>query len=281
MDNIIIINPDVDQHGAQKENIFVALDKDGTYLGSIYIYPFYAYDLEPEHPHNLYLYLHSEPGKEMSEQVKDQLLEKVLQRAAEIKKEEKQTKTRVYTGFLPHQKEGMDYFLQRGFIHDEGMHVLERLSREVIPPMEMPRGVTVQSWKMVTEVEQQQFIETHRQIFPRHPYSHERLSELKSLPGWNNFTAFDEEDIAGNVMMHINPDDTAVGWIEDLFVQRDYRRRGIGRFLVHTALTYFHNMGIHRVQLEHWSANKPALQLYRAFGFSQIDETEIAVGRYV
>jgi hypothetical protein len=44
---------------------------------------------------------------------------------------------------------------------------------------------------------------------------------------------------------------------------------------------HIHGMGIHRVQLEFWSANKPALHLYRAFGFSSIDETEIAVGRYV
>jgi ribosomal protein S18 acetylase RimI-like enzyme len=145
----------------------------------------------------------------------------------------------------------------------------------------MPKGITVQSWTMETEEEQQQFIETHRQIFPRHPYSLERLQELKLLHGWNNFTAFDESEIAGNVMVYINPDDAEVGWIEDLFVQRKYRHRGIGRYLVHTALTYFHNMGIQRVHLEHWSANKPAYQLYHAFGFIKIDETEIAVGRYI
>jgi len=39
------------------------------------------------------------------------------------------------------------------------------------------------------------------------------------------------------------------------------------------------NSSVQRVQLEMWSANKPAFQLYREFGFSPIDETEIAVGR--
>ena len=82
-------------------------------------------------------------------------------------------------------------------------------------------------------------------------------------------------------MVFIKRDDDTVGYIEDLFVQKQWRKRGIGKYLLTTALTHFQNIGIHRVQLEAWSANPPAFQLYREFGFSQIDETEIAVGRYV
>jgi ribosomal protein S18 acetylase RimI-like enzyme len=82
-------------------------------------------------------------------------------------------------------------------------------------------------------------------------------------------------------MVFITPEENSIGYIEDLFVLKRWRRRGIGKALLKTALAYFRDIGIHRVQLELWSANKNAFQLYRTFEFSVVDETEIAVGRYV
>lgn len=281
MESLIVVNADTDMYGTQKENIFIALDRNGATLGLLLIYPFLDYDTEPLHPHNLYLHLQPVPGTDLRECVKDRLLENALTRAAEIKCEAEQTKTRVYASFLRHQQEEIAYFLQRGFTHDEGMLILERSGFADLPQVELPSNITIQPWKMETRAEQQQFIETHRRIFPRHPYTTERLQELKSLPGWNNFTAFSQTEIAGNVMMFIKPDNDTVGYIEDLFVQKQWRRRGIGKALLTTTLAHFQNTGIHRVQLEHWSANKAAFQFYRAFGFSQIDEIEIAVGLYV
>ena len=281
MENLVVFNADTDRHGAQKENIFIAQDGNGEYVGSLLIYPYFDYDIESEHPHNLYLHLHSEQGQDLSESVKDLLLKHALQRATEIKRDAEQIKTRVYACFLKHQQEDVAYFLQRGFTHDESMLILERHDSSAIPRAEAPEAVTIQAWKMETNAQQHQFIETHRSVFPRHPYSTERLQELKSLPGWENFTAFSHTEIAGNIMVFIKRDSDTIGFIEDLFVTKQWRRRGIGRCLLCTALAHFHHLGIHRVQLEFWSANKPALHLYRAFGFSSINETEIAVGRYV
>jgi len=281
MQSLTVVNADADRYGALRENIFIALDGNGQYLGSLLIYPFFAYDTEPEHPHNLYLHLHAEREEGPSEPVKDLLLEHALRRAAQIKSDAEQTKTRVYACLLKHQQAEIAYFLQRGFTHDEGMYILERPESVGLPHVEVPEGVSVQPWRMETDAEQRRFIEVHRQVFPRHPYSIERLRELMSLPGWTNFTAFDHTGIAGSVMVFVKRDGDTVGYVEDLFVQRRWRTRGIGRYLLYVALAHFRGIGIHRVQLEHWSANKPALRLYRGFGFSPIDETEIAVGRYV
>jgi GNAT superfamily N-acetyltransferase len=281
MENLVVVNADTDRHGTQKENIFIARDGNGKYLGSLLIYPYFDYDLEPEHPHNIYFHLHAEQGKDLSESVKDLLLEYALRRATEIKRDAEQTKTRVYACFLKHQQEEIAYFLHRGFTHDEGMLILERHDSAVPPPSEAPKEFTIQAWKMESDAEQRQLIEAHRSVFPRHAYNTERLQELKSLPGWKNFTAFSHTQIVGNIMVFIKHDSDAIGYIEDLFVQKQWRRRGVGKYLLYAALAHFHGMGIHRVQLEFWSANKPALRLYRGFGFSSIDETEIAVGRYV
>ena len=268
--------------GAKRDNIFFALDREGEPLGSLFLYPFFDQVVAREHPLNLYLHLQVEVSAEESEPVKDQLLERAMRRAAEIKREEEQEKARVYACFFAHQQDEIAYFMRRGFVHDEGMLVLERRESAGLPQVEAPREITVQPWKMETEVEQRRFIEAHRKVFPRHPYSIKRLQELMALPGWSNFTAWHGTEIAGNIMVYQEgAGGNRVGCIEDLFVQRPWRKRGIARVLLYVALGHLQNRGIHRVQLEMWSANEPAFHLYRRFGFSAIEETEIAVGRYV
>ncbi|MGD8604214.1 MAG: GNAT family N-acetyltransferase [Anaerolineales bacterium] len=281
MKNIIVTNADRDGYGAHKENIFIARNEAGRHLGTLLIFPYLDFDIEPEHPHNLSLYLHPDGGKEISEPVKDLLLDYAMRRANEIKQEAGQPQTRVYACYQSHQQEEIAYFLQRGFTHDEGMHIYERNDPTLPPRPVAPEEVSIQEWKMETEAERRRFLEAHRLVFPRHAYSIESLQELMALPGWCNYVAFGDSEIAGNVMLFTKTADNTIGYIEDLFVQKQWRRRGIGRRLLYTALAHFQAASVYRVQLEFWSANKPGLRLYSEFGFTSIAETEIAVGRYV
>jgi len=281
MDDLYINGTDVDKYGAKKENIFIARDKDDKRLGLALIYPYYDFDIEPLHPHNIFLHLKIETDGRMSESIKDALLEKAVQRAIEIKREQKQEKTRLYACFFRYQLDEISYFLQRGFIHDEGMHIFERGESTRLNKVKIPENIDVREWDMETESELHLFIETHQKIFPRHPYSVEKLVELKSIQGWRNFTAFSGDKIAGNIMVYRKPDANSLGIIEDLFVLKRWRRQGVGRYLLYHSLAYLHSIGIDRVQLELWSANKKAIPLYQEFGFSSVEETEIAVGKYV
>ena len=183
MEHLVVASADTNMHGANKKNIFIARNQNGEKFGLALIYPFFDYDLEPEHPHNLYLHLHVEQERDEKNAIKDMLLKKAIQRATEIKAEEKQSKTRLYACFLKHQQEEINYFLERGFIHDEGMQILERYEQTDLLPLSKTRGLTVQSWKMETETEQERFIETHREVFPRHPYNTESLQKIRSQYG--------------------------------------------------------------------------------------------------
>lgn len=281
MTKLTVVRAKVDSYGAQKENILIALDENSEVLGSVCIYPFFAYDTEPEHPHNLYIHFRAERGQYLDEPVKDVLLENALRRAAEVKSQAGQVKTRVYACFFEYQKAEIAYFVSRGFIHDESMYILERENGREFPYLQALEGITIKSWRMNAESEQKLFIETHREIFPRHPYTPESLHKLKMLPGWNDYVAMSDTKIAGNIMVYFKDENNGIGYIEDLFVQAKWRRRGIAKNLVATALRYFQDAGINRVQLEGWSANKAAMELYGEFDFKPIRETEIAVGRYV
>jgi len=92
LEKLEVVTADSDMRGAQKENFFLALDRDGKPLGSLLIYPFFDQVIEREHPLNLYLHLRVEGGVEASEPVKDVLLEHALRRATEIKHETGQSK---------------------------------------------------------------------------------------------------------------------------------------------------------------------------------------------
>jgi ribosomal protein S18 acetylase RimI-like enzyme len=281
MGRIQVVCAEYDKYGAQKENVLIAIDENQKALGALCIYPLFAYDDEPEHPHTIYLHFRTEGSCRLTEPVKDILLERGLQRAAEIKRQAGQVQTRAYACFFEHQKDAIAYFASRGFEHDEGMYILERNSDKGLPSLEISEGIAFKRWEMETEEEQQRFIETHRKVFPQHPYSIEKIQELKTLLGWENLTGFHDGEIIGNIMVYIKDAKAGIGYIEDLFVQKAWRRKGIAKALLTMALRYFQEQDIFRVQLEMWSTNKAALGLYRAYNFEKIRETEIAVGIYV
>ena len=113
MEGLVIVNADKDMRGAQRENVFLALDESGKLLGSLLIYPFFDQVIEREHPLNLYLHLEAEGRAEASVPIKDLLLKHALRRATEIKDEAGQAKARVYACFLKHQQDETAYFLRR------------------------------------------------------------------------------------------------------------------------------------------------------------------------
>lgn len=58
------------------------------------------------------------------------------------------------------------------------------------------------------------------------------------------------------------------GWLEDLFVEQDRRRSGLGRELVEAVVDRARERGCVRLELDVDTDNEAALALYRACGFS-------------
>jgi GNAT superfamily N-acetyltransferase len=57
-------------------------------------------------------------------------------------------------------------------------------------------------------------------------------------------------------------------WLEDLFVRREARRRGVARTLVERALERARERGCRRVELDTNEDNYGAIKLYESLGFS-------------
>jgi len=59
-------------------------------------------------------------------------------------------------------------------------------------------------------------------------------------------------------------------WIEELFVAPEYRRRGLGRALVHEVEAYAQREDLRGIDLEAYQGNTPASVLYRTEGYHRL-----------
>lgn len=74
--------------------------------------------------------------------------------------------------------------------------------------------------------------------------------------------------IVGTATLGIFRTPTGVhGWIEDVVVDQDYRRQGIGKILTEACLEQARRLGLCEVNLTSRSARCAANQLYQAMGF--------------
>jgi ribosomal protein S18 acetylase RimI-like enzyme len=60
------------------------------------------------------------------------------------------------------------------------------------------------------------------------------------------------------------------GYICDCFVEKSYRRRGIGKALVKAMLEWFINKGVECVEADVYSSNVPSLKLFKKLGFEEV-----------
>jgi ribosomal protein S18 acetylase RimI-like enzyme len=60
------------------------------------------------------------------------------------------------------------------------------------------------------------------------------------------------------------------GYICDCFVEKSYRRRGIGKALIKAMLEWFIRKGVECVEADVYSNNLPSLMLFKKLGFEEI-----------
>lgn len=60
------------------------------------------------------------------------------------------------------------------------------------------------------------------------------------------------------------------GYICDCFVEKPYRRRGIGRALIKAMLNWFVDKGVECVEADVYSSNTPSLMLFKGLDFKEV-----------
>lgn len=104
-----IKNPVNDEYGNSKNNIFLAFNDEGDFLGSSYVYPNMNHSQIEEIPYLIFIDINLEESldKKLGDKVRQELFDRVYLRAKELRTERSDVKARIYSGF----SKDMDYVL--------------------------------------------------------------------------------------------------------------------------------------------------------------------------
>jgi|SRR5690625_3046066 len=110
-----------------------------------------------------------------------------------------------------------------------------------------------------------------REVLPYEKKYSENQDDLLDLQKYINhpdqaiFLAIDRDDIVGMVLVRRNWNEFA--YVEDIKVDRKYRRNGIGCLLMNEAKNWSQNNGFAGIMLETQNNNVSACKFYERYGF--------------
>ncbi|GAA0779124.1 hypothetical protein GCM10008908_37140 [Clostridium subterminale] len=264
---------------SRRKHMLEAYDKDNNLVGEAIISPFMESDLYEKSRLNIYIDIKVREVLDKSE-LKDQIFDEIMKRSQVIKEENKELDVRVYHCCFSDNKENIAYYSSKeGFSHDEGMHIVRKEITEDSFQLTDIEGINFVNLEFVDENEIKQLVEKQNKVFVR-GYSIEDLKELKKENKWFSIAAKHKGAIVGNIIIIVKEDglNNKYGWVDDLFVSKEWRKQGIGKNLIIRAFQGLKDLNIKESRLEVWSENKRALSVYNSVGYKFHEETESSIG---
>ncbi len=264
---------------SKRKNILEAYDKDNNLVGEAVISPFKPSDIHEKPRLNIYIDIEvtDVPNKD---ELKDEIFDEILKRSRAIKEENKDIDVKLYHCCFSDNKENIAYYSSKeGFKHDEGMHIVRKeLTEEHFEILDID-GIDFDKLELVEEDEIIQLVEKQNKVFIT-GYSVNDLKKLKSENEIFSIAAKHEGEIVGNIVIVVKEDgvNTKYGWVDDLFVSKEWRKQGIGKNLLLKAFEGLKALDIEESRLEVWSANTRALSVYNSVGYKFYEETESSIG---
>lgn len=256
------------------ENVFCAFENDKMIAkGQVEIISEIPSGLSSGTKHSIYLNLKTLPEREDDVELLDRIYKHLVIRANELKKcLSREYQTKLCVGNYSSEEKNNNYFLNtKGFSYFENSFLMERDLNQPISIHELDDvHLHFEHWPMLTVEEEKQYLEIESEIWPDKPLGLQRLRVNKKNQLWKSMIVREGETIVGCVMVWKDQDD--MGVIEELFVRKNWRNRGIAKYLLTQALTYLKNNEIPIVELMVDTTNRSALSLYQSVGFQIVEE---------
>ncbi|MBM6616962.1 GNAT family N-acetyltransferase [Bacillus suaedaesalsae] len=225
----------------------------------------------PSSKHKIYLNLKTLPDRETDVELLNSVYDKLYERALVLKQElSPNYETDFCVGNFGTEVNNNCYFLEeKGFKPQNTLYTMERDLTQPIVNIEFPESeLRWNYWSMETAQEEKQYLDAECIIWPDIALGYNRLREYKNHNYWTAITVWGNDDIIASVMAW---EKEGIGVIEDVFVMKQWRKHGIARFLLTTALTYLNEKGLSEAELMVDTANEKALNLYKSVGFEVVE----------
>jgi GNAT superfamily N-acetyltransferase len=268
---------------SERKNIIEAYDEEGNLVGEATICSFKASDIHEKPRMNIYFDINVNEIEGKND-IKDQMFDEIIKRSRIISKKYKDFVVKVYHCCFSDNKENIKYYSSKeGFKNDEGMYIIKKeLVDEEIFDLKEIEGVDFCHLQFEDEHEMMELLEKQNKVFAS-GYSVEDLKKLKNITQWFSIAAKYKGEIVGNIVIIIKEGESKVkyGWVDDLFVTKEWRKFGIGKNLIHMVLNELRALGIKESRLEVWSDNKRALSVYESVGYKFYQQTECSIGMFL
>lgn len=266
--NIKIFNPKEGIKGNDRKNIFIVMDEMGNYLGNGYVFEKISEVMTPKHPINIFIDM-SLDEQYLYHQIGFELFSLLYKRANELFEQ-----SNYDTGLLYYGTEVMNEKFY--FFRDQGL-------TNVINSYQMNRSTdTLTSKNLPYDIFEEtdhyeELIHLHNNILIQ-PIDETLIHQFSHKDHFKCITVKDNDKFIGGLMIY---SEDQIGIIDHLIVHSDYKRQGIGKYLMSAAMSHFQKRFISTVTLEVWSANQTAMAFYDAVGFKVQKETEYYVGVFL
>ncbi|MFJ5772099.1 GNAT family N-acetyltransferase [Psychrobacillus sp. NPDC093180] len=219
----------------------------------------------------IYLNLKVLPERETDYKLYNQLYEKLYNRALEFKQLLSSTyHTYLCVGNFGTEVNNNHFFVgEKGFSPLNTLYTMNRDLKKLIEPANLVPDLQWEYWKMSRLEEEKEYLEIESEIWPDAVLGLNRLREYKNNKSWTTITVRENGTILPSAMVW---QEDEIGMIEEVFVRKQWRKKGIAKFLLTTAINYLKEKGLKEAKLMVDTENEKALNLYKSVGFEVIEK---------
>ncbi|MBW9156176.1 GNAT family N-acetyltransferase [Clostridium tagluense] len=263
--DIKIRNSEEDQYGNSKENIFLAFDLEGNYLGSAYAYASINYHQTYETPYIIFIGVNIESNidKLFGEEVTQKLFNKVFLRAKELRIQRPDLKSRIYAGF-EYDKDKLDFYIKNGFEEDYSIVMEANIPKNFT--YILPENVKVTELKINCDTEVMAYKAMHDEIFVT-PLDIDTFAEQGRAKYFKNLSFLIGGKVQGGCTIF---EKDGFGYVETIYVLPEVRGSGISKTILNYIFDYFLSKALDKTKLEVWESNERAVKLYKSFGYNEV-----------
>lgn len=252
-------------------NIFCAVNSENEILGVADLEPHISWtSIDKDCQDEDYIYrlgvnIRLNPLHTSDKKLSSSLMQAVLTRAAEIKKDYPGKKIRVIKYISSDNNEEMDFFISEGFIAYRNSLVMKRDLTEEIKPVVCSSDFRIVNWKMESEEEVKSYVKADEKCNNGAAWNFDTVSWMRNAQEWATFAAFSGDEFLGGVMTYFITEERNA--TENIFVLPKWRRKGVAKAFITEALKHLKNNGKTMATLCVYGDNKPAINLYRSLGY--------------
>lgn len=252
-------------------NIFCAVNSEDEILGVGHLEPHITWapidkdSQAPDYIYSLRVSIILNPAYSTDKNLSSDLMDALLIRAREIKKDYPGKKIRIIKYISSDNNEEMDFLISKGFAANRTSLVMKRDLNEEILSCPYSPDIRIVNWKMETEEDLKLYFEADSICSDGAAWSINLVRWMRNAPEWATFAAFSGDELVGSVMTWLITEERSA--TENIFVLPKRRRMGVAKAFITEALKYLKLKGKTMATLCVYGDNKPALQLYKSLGY--------------